>query len=805
MISIASGIEHEDPLDNLPTMGRSSRQPEPVDESLGSLRTIVRSGDSSFTESGVAGESLESRYELLEEIGRGGFAKVWKARDKKLGHNVAVKRLLAEQLQGPGGEIALARFRREAQAIAQLKHRNIVEVYDVGRDEDGDYLVIELVEGGSLRDLLRQKGLVPLDQTIALIKGIAKGLAYAHKKNLVHRDIKPANILLADDGGELVPKIVDFGLARSGSESELSMTGYGMGTPYYMPPEQRRDAKSVNHTADIYALGKTFYEMLTEEVPDQVDPEKIPPHLAPLILRCVKNNPADRYFSAEEFLADLEGGSGRKSHIFNAKQAENANQCPSCGIENPPKAEYCGSCGAGLIRDCPECDQKNSVHRAFCVACGTGIEGFLKWAEAASRMEKFTAERQWSRVEKEYGLLPQDVRMPRNKGIGLRKKVESLHKKAAQSLEQIALLQKDTASAENSKDWPALEKALQSYIELQPEDEKLTARYREVAHLAELESGERALRGAGEAEQSKSHDLAWDICASYLASYPKGRHAAEIRQRQVGIKVAWINEWRRLIDDLVHSGDPKVAKDYGAKLIAGCGESDELNGLMQKIKEIEWSRREAAAWKSAGEEAAACARKQDTAGVLKAWLSYQQLSSEGPLQHKVELSERLRKAKDAWLQEWTKRFEGHVVQGRESMAIEMGSELKLMLPNDEEAGRMASDVKGLVEKTKERWKNRVRNPVGIAFTVGYALYITFVVWQSEIRKNSGSGGLCILVTMVLPFIIYKLSRSIIYALIPGVILVITAAVFSPGISDTILGFFLFLLPVIVFRAFKGKS
>lgn len=273
-------------------------------QSLGDVKTMQGAGDGASML--PAGVPLATRYELLEEIGRGGFARVWRAKDKRLGRIVAVKRLLSEMLRGAAGEQTLARFRRESQAIAQLNHRNIVGVYDHDRDAEGDYIVMEHVGGGTLRAYLKERGgKLPPDEAVALIRDIAQGLAYAHRKNLVHRDIKPANVLLAREGGGLVPKIVDFGLARVGSDSELSIDNAGMGTPYYMPPEQRRNAKNVNQTADVYALGKTLYELLTGEIPDQIDLAKVPSWLGAVIQKCVKNNPEDRYFSMDEVIGAL--------------------------------------------------------------------------------------------------------------------------------------------------------------------------------------------------------------------------------------------------------------------------------------------------------------------------------------------------------------------------------------------------------------------------------------------------------------------------------------------------------------------
>ena len=285
------------------------------DVTLGGMQTIA--GDVSLGQmptqmsaaqpDGGTGQKIGERYEVLTELGRGGFAVVYRAKDLKLGREVAVKRLLVSAMQGAMGKQVMERFEREAQTIAALNHRNIVMVYDNERDAEGAYVVMEHVGHGSLRELMKSRsGKLEVNEAVELIKGVARGLAYAHRKNLVHRDIKPANILLAKESGELIPKIVDFGLARMGSESELSLSGMGMGTPWYMPPEQRQNAKGVNHTADLYALGKTLYELVTGEVPDTVELEKLPEWLRPIVQRCIKNNPEERYFNAEDLLKDLD-------------------------------------------------------------------------------------------------------------------------------------------------------------------------------------------------------------------------------------------------------------------------------------------------------------------------------------------------------------------------------------------------------------------------------------------------------------------------------------------------------------------
>lgn len=213
------------------------------DVSIGDLPTIGNAPGASSADEGFEGKALSDRYENLEEIGRGGFAVVYKARDKRLRREVVVKRLHFEQA-GMDEAIIRKRFEHEAHAIAALNHPNIVQVYDYDRDADGHYIVMEYVPGGSLKDRLKEKGKLEVQEAIATIKSVCEGLSFAHRKNLIHRDIKPANILLSQNvrgteseehgGGRLVPKIADFGLARAGFETgqsmSLSMSGTGMGT-----------------------------------------------------------------------------------------------------------------------------------------------------------------------------------------------------------------------------------------------------------------------------------------------------------------------------------------------------------------------------------------------------------------------------------------------------------------------------------------------------------------------------------------------------------------------------------------------
>jgi|HubBroStandDraft_2_1064218.scaffolds.fasta_scaffold02120_2 predicted Ser/Thr protein kinase len=242
------------------------------------------------------------QLEILEHLGQGGMGVVYKARQRHLNRLVAVK-ILPPSV---GGDPAFAeRFTREAQALAQLNHPNIVQVYDFGRTEEFFYFVMEYVDGVNLRVLIREHKLEP-EQALKIVPQICDALQFAHDEGIVHRDIKPENILI-DKKGRV--KIADFGLAKllGRAPEELSLTGTGqlMGTLGYMAPEQLQEAHTVDHRADIYSLGVVFYEMLTGKLPiGRFDPPSKRVHvdvrLDEVVLRSLESEPGRRYQHASE-------------------------------------------------------------------------------------------------------------------------------------------------------------------------------------------------------------------------------------------------------------------------------------------------------------------------------------------------------------------------------------------------------------------------------------------------------------------------------------------------------------------------
>jgi serine/threonine-protein kinase len=260
-----------------------------------------------------AGRVLNNRYALISVVGGGGMAQVYKARDNILGRLVAVK-LLREQFTTD--EQFVARFRREAQAAANLTHPNIVNVYDVGQDGDLQFIVMEFIAGQSLKELINRSAPLPVGQAVSIAAQILAGLEYAHRSGLIHRDIKPQNVLITSDGGV---KVTDFGIAKSVSDLGLTEAGQALGTAHYFSPEQARGERVVPQS-DIYAVGVTLYEMLTGQLPFESDNAvglaykhiseqppsprainpNIPARLEAVIMKALAKEPQQRYPSAAE-------------------------------------------------------------------------------------------------------------------------------------------------------------------------------------------------------------------------------------------------------------------------------------------------------------------------------------------------------------------------------------------------------------------------------------------------------------------------------------------------------------------------
>jgi len=267
----------------------------------------------------MIGKLLGNRYEILEQLGGGGMAKVYKGRDTILNRLVTIKLLRSEYTSD---EDFVRRFRREAQSVASLSHPNIVSIYDVGREGEMHYLVMEYVDGQDLRGIIKREGALDPDRAVRIARQICDALEHAHENNIVHRDVKPHNILITRSGRA---KLTDFGIAREAGTATVTSTDTIIGSVHYLSPEQAR-GEPAGPMSDIYSLGVVLYEMLAGSVPFtgdspisvalkhiQNNPEPparrkpdIPAGLERVVMRALQKEPERRFHSAREMNFQLE-------------------------------------------------------------------------------------------------------------------------------------------------------------------------------------------------------------------------------------------------------------------------------------------------------------------------------------------------------------------------------------------------------------------------------------------------------------------------------------------------------------------
>ncbi|MFT9488161.1 MAG: Stk1 family PASTA domain-containing Ser/Thr kinase [Tepidibacillus sp.] len=266
----------------------------------------------------MIGILLANRYKIVEKIGGGGMADVFRAIDEVLQEEVAVKVLRQQYVHD---DDFVKRFRREAHSVASLSHENVVKIFDIGEEKEIYYIVMEYVKGSTLKEVIQRKGKLPIKEALKIAEQIALALDHAHQHHIIHRDIKPHNILIGNQGQV---KVTDFGIARAVSSATITQTGSVLGSVHYLSPEQARGGWTDEKT-DLYSLGVVLYEMITGSLPfsgdspisvalkhlqenfiypRELDPS-IPQSVENIILRALMKDPLKRYASAEEMFKDI--------------------------------------------------------------------------------------------------------------------------------------------------------------------------------------------------------------------------------------------------------------------------------------------------------------------------------------------------------------------------------------------------------------------------------------------------------------------------------------------------------------------
>lgn len=349
-------------------------------------------------------------YTVTRELGQGGMGKVLQALSPQ-GQTVAIKTmLLPEGIDARARWETVERFQREARAARSLVHPNIVQVLDIGADQDTFFIVMEYLDGQTVRELIELAGAITLDRAVDIMTVACEALAYAHDQDIIHRDVKPDNIMVLRNG---LVKLTDFGLAAIVTERGVTQTGTVMGTFYYMSPEQARGEK-LDARSDIFSLGATFYEMLTGQPPFPGDSpaavlskilnsdpplvQGLPPHVSRTLGRCLRKQPQYRFQNAREIIASLRAGEAGTSVTRTAV-------VPGRPITPPPAAPAPGSVGSATPSGgvafsrsaaetpmpgfrCSKCGERMDPKVAACWQCGAPNSLMAQRTERAKRQQQ---------------------------------------------------------------------------------------------------------------------------------------------------------------------------------------------------------------------------------------------------------------------------------------------------------------------------------------------------------------------------------------------------------------------------------
>ncbi len=415
--SVARGAPPAKRTQDIASLSGTSAKPEtaPLATSLGTPTPEGRDP--------LLGRVINGQFKIVRKLGEGGYGAVYEAKDVNLERRIALKIMLPSRA---ASREYVAKFFREARTAAQLSHPNVVAVHGVGLDKENNvyFLAMEYVEGRTLHDVLQERGPLPVTDAVDYMVQSCRGLAAAHERNIIHRDIKPGNLMITP-GGTI--KIADFGLAKV-YEGEGGAQSTVIGTPYFMPPEQF-EGKAKDGRTDIYALGVTFYYMLTLQRahtgagPAQIllsvmtkEPisvlehrPELPEGIWPIVRRMIDRDVDRRYANCLDIARDLDqlmgGGEEEAEQVY----------CPSCGAPNAVDATQCSGCSVSLLEKCPACGGEDAAGTKFCGNCGANIPAERAVSALVEEARQFVAVGRLARAREK--LQQAQERSPENLGV----------------------------------------------------------------------------------------------------------------------------------------------------------------------------------------------------------------------------------------------------------------------------------------------------------------------------------------------------------------------------------------------------
>lgn len=522
--------------------------PSPDMNNLNHLPTQYSSANlSSSTADDLALEAiplvdLSRQYDLLERLGQGGMGTVTRARLKGLSRCVAIKRMKAEYRGLVSYQL---RFIEEAKAVSALRHRNILQIENWGRDDEGPFLVLEYINGEDLAARVERKGPLTADDVQDIACAVCDGLQHAHNHGIIHRDIKPHNILIAANGDV---KLTDFGLVRQiESDLHLSKSGQILGSLPYMAPEQRDDPRKADRRSDVWSLGATMYHLLVGQIPPVsmlFEFDRVPESLRLPLRRALSLYSAERWPSAGDFSDALrqailpqQSASAVPGITVPAATDRQDGECRRCQVVNPEDRLYCKKCGGNLQEPCLQCGVSIGVWEHWCPKCGLNLDQHFSQQceriQAAKQdyhdhlaQQDFAAARTLiHRVSTQFSHVR--YRDQLNWANGAEEQIQQLEA-SAHHARQIAVLETQIAAAIRETDVRQLDISLQQLTDLCPDHGDIAFAQNELSRIVR----EHHLRVKQIAEQSRDYAAAAALLDSIPQPLQIERLASEVYRRR---------------------------------------------------------------------------------------------------------------------------------------------------------------------------------------------------------------------------------------------------------------------------------